>query len=432
MRDTPAWFRDISTFTSWPQAPKAHGPFGRDKITPDERRRLQGVPLYINVQGERGIREAHRLGGRALSYLSFMDTYVHTAGFERGTARVPWEPRKPQSLLLDAQGHFANTSMDSTWRMWRYQVCDNTREYVASALAMVREQMRRGADGVFVDNSSPRELCYGHGFPVGYSERYRGVITAIPRWPDPQLPGRKSPEELYRMGVRPRFKFYDRSIRELPKHRHIYPGRSHDFAYEQLLKKVLRLVRSYGRDKIVVVNGHTRPLFADGAMLEGFIYSWGSKRARKNWLQVKAEAASWRPYFARGGRVIALSNIGYTSRPPDEEALFSFAAATLLGYLWSDYGGLKSEVGSALRTLRLGKGLTALTRAGAVEYRFFERALVAINDDPRRRSVSVPACRRFGFSRLRDLADGHEMKCANNSWPLSLPAHSGRVCVGLA
>jgi hypothetical protein len=233
------------------------------------------------------------------------------------------------------------------------------------------------------------------------------------------------------MGVRPRFGLSDRTIRALPKHRHIYPGRSHDFAYDQLLKKVLRLVRSYGRDKIVVVNGHTRPAFADGAMLESFIYSWAWKGARKSWLQVKAEAASWRPYLARGGRLLALSYFGNTDRSPDEDGLFSFAAAMLLGYLWSDYGTLKSDLGRRLRTMRLGKGLTALARAGAVEYRFFERGLVAINDDPRRRAVSVPACPRFGFSRLRDLAGGGEVRCRNGSWPLALPAHSGRVYVGV-
>jgi len=179
-------------------------------------------------------------------------------------------------------------------------------------------------------------------------------------------------------------------------------------------------------------------------MLESFLYSWAWKGACRSWLQVKAEAAPWRSYLARGGRLLALSYLGNTDRAPEEDALFSFAAATLLGHLWSDYGTLKSgpfgrpersrmgDLGTTLRTLRLGKGLTALAPGGAVEYRFFERGLVAINDDSGRRTAAVPACPRFGFSRLRNLADGSEVKCRNGAWPLALPPHSGRVYIGVA
>jgi hypothetical protein len=429
MRNTPRWFQAVATYTAWPNTPNAHGPFGRDRITARERRALRGIPLYINVQGREGIREAHRLGGRALSYLSFMDTYVHTAGFENGTARVPWNPQKPQILLLDPQGHFVNTPMDSTWRMWRYLVCDNTREYVEMALEMVREQMRRGADGIFVDNSGRRVPCYGHGFPVGYTRRYRGVVTGMPEWDNEGVVRRKSPEELYRLGIRPRFRMGNKTIQELPKHRHIYPNKSHDYAYERLLKKVRQLVRSYGSDKIVVVNGHTRSTSADGAMLESFIYSWAWKGPYTNWQKVKEQAAQWQPYLAQRGRLLALSYFGNTDRSPDEDGLFSFAAAALLGYLWSDYGTLKSALGAMLRTLNLGRGLTDLAPVGPVDFRFFGRGLVAINDTSRQRTVSVPACPRFAPTRLASLTDRTEVKRAGDSWRITLPAHTGRVYV---
>ena len=103
-RPDSAWFGNVLTYTAWPQMPNAHGPFGKDRLTPAERKSLCGIPLFFNVQSKVAIDEAHRLGGRALSYLSFMDTYVHTAGFENGTARVPWDPHKAQMLLIDKTG----------------------------------------------------------------------------------------------------------------------------------------------------------------------------------------------------------------------------------------------------------------------------------------------------------------------------------------
>jgi len=66
MGGSAAWFRACATYTGWPQMPGAHGPFGKDKLTSGERRFLAGVPLYVNVQTKRAIREAHALGGRVV------------------------------------------------------------------------------------------------------------------------------------------------------------------------------------------------------------------------------------------------------------------------------------------------------------------------------------------------------------------------------
>lgn len=422
----PGWFQEVQTYTAWPQMPNAHGPFGKDKLTPKERKALQGVPLFLNVQTAKAIREAHQLGARALSYLSFMDTYVHTAGFENGTARVPWDPKKPQILLLNKDGAFVNTHMDGTHRMWRYYVCNNTRVYVEMALQMVHAQMRNGADGIFVDNSCLRLPCYGHGIPVGYSQKYRSVVTAIPEWKHRRLVESKLPEELFRMGERPLCHIADPTVNTL-KHRHIYPGKSHIYAYEKLLEKVRKIVRSYGSDKIVVVNGKwIGDPRADGSMLESFMYSWISKGCLQDWNQVKA-ATRGSAYLKNGGRFAALSYFGNTDRSVAEDAFYSFAAAVLLGFLWSDAGTFKSPLGKKLRALRLGKRLTPLGAAGSIEYSFFGKGLVAINGSSRTQAANVSACREFAHARLQSLFDEKKTALKGGTYHLSLPAHSGRV-----
>lgn len=424
MKSTPAWFRSVNTFTKWPQMPRAHGPFGKDRITPQERRDLAGVPLFLNVQHASAVRDAHRLGGRALSYISFYDTYVHTDGFENGTARAPWNPRRAPMLLLDAGGSFVNTPMDSSRRMWRYLVCNNTREYVDAALEMVREQMERGADGLFIDNAGSRAPCYGHGVPVGYSEQYRQVISSIPQWPDEETARRTPPDELHRKGVHPSFRPL-KYLRDLQRHRHIYPGRDHTYAFGQLLRRVRALVRSYGKDRIIVVNGERKADCADGVMLESYIYSWGWKGPRVDWPLIRSAAAKWQPYIANGGRVLALTYLGNTDRAPSEDGLHAFAAAAVSGFLWSDYSTCADAVGSRLRRARLGARVTPLIERDGLAWALFRSGVAVVNPTPSRRrfDLDLPASLRSG---LVDLRTGDTLT-GTGRIRLTLPPRSGTV-----
>jgi hypothetical protein len=421
------WFRDCATYTAWPQMPRAHGPFGKDRLTRAERTFMAGIPLFVNVQTRSAIREAHELGGRALSYLSFMDTYVHTEGFENGTARVAWDPGTPQMLLLDRDGRFRNTQMDSTWRMWRYLVCSNTREYVEAALEMVHRQMKMGADGLFIDNSGRREPCYGHGLPVGFSDHYRQVMAAIPTWDDSGMRGDKTPEELHRRGVAPGYRKGNARIEALPRHRHIYPDRSHDYAYTRLLEKVRKAVRSYGRDKVVLVNGHATTEHADGLMLESYIYSWAWKGPRQDWQSLKRDARELRRRLGDRTRVLALSYLGTTGRAVAEDALFACGAASLFGYLWSDYGTFKGPLGDRLRRLDLGRRITKPRATGDLDHAFFERGLVAVNGGTRRRAATLPAPPGFAAPALVNLIDGGEVLRRQDAFRVVVPAAGGRI-----
>ena len=428
MPATPAWLRELMTYTKWPQEKNAHGPFGKDRISAGERKELRGVPMYVNVQTPNAVREAHALGGRALCYLSFMDTYVQTAGFERGTARVPWDPKRPQILLIDADGRFVNTPMDGTWRMWRYVVCNNTAEYAERALELARKAMEAGADGLFIDNSGSRRPGYGHGAPVGYSDRYRQVMAGRPEWPegaDLSLP----PEELHRRGVRPSYAT-NPGFADLPAHRHLYPDKSHLYAYGQLLKRVRRLVRGYGEDKVVVMNGHSHPEITDAVMLESYLYTWVRVGPWRTWAQLKETAAEWAPYLREGKKVLALTYVGRSRRTVQEDDLHACAAALYSGFAWSDYGSCPGPIGATLRRLDMGRRL-AVASDGDVDYAFLERGVVAVNGGARLRTASLVPPKRFDSQRLLDLATGDEAPRRGDAYRVTVPANGGRVLMAV-
>jgi len=402
--------------------PQAHGPFGKDSLTRSEFRHLEGVPFLNNVQTPNAISEAHGLGARCISYISFYDTYVHIEGFENGTARIPWDSKNPQVLLLDAEGRFCNTPMDNTWRMWRYLVCSNTKQTTDAALALARQQMERGADGLFVDNSTSRAPCYGHGFPMGFSPKYRQVLTGQPSWPG--AVGDQTPEALHRKGLSPEFWEHD-NVQSLPRHRHLYPDLSHDDAYARLLGKVRRLVKSYGSDKVLTINGRVGAQHADAVMLESFVYSWGWEGARNSWKELQAQAKDLRKELVAGTRVIALSYVGRTTRTVEEDALFACCAALNLGYIWAGGSGVKGKLGQTLRRLDLGGPGTSIDHDADVSWTWFEKGLAVVNGGRRKRTVSVPA--DGTSSPLRKESDRTRVLAKDNAYRIQLPAQGGRL-----
>ena len=423
MKNTPAWLKNTATFSSWSE----HGAYAWSAVKGAARKKYEGIPLLINVQLGKALKQLHSVGSRGLSYLSFYDTFVHRSGYEYWTGRVDWDPKRPQILLLDKDNRFVNTPMDNTWRMWRYLACNNTKEFVEMALEMVQRQMQQGADGIFVDNADHRMPCFGDGVHVGYSKKYRMVCASVPG-----VEGRVRQSEAdeinpHHAGGKKSKVVLDPSILELPRHKHLYPDQDHDYAFLKLLEKVRRTVRSYGPDKVVVVNGATFSEHADAGMLESFIFSWAWPGRRYDWPEVKRGSKRWEALHRNGGRIFALSYLGRTEGSVVEDALFAYAAARLCGYLWSDYGTGKGSKCAAVRRLDLGRRLTDLKSAGSIDYAVFEGGIIAINGRARPATAKASCPKSFRNGAVRDFPDGKTYAVENGIVQLPVPGHAGRV-----
>ena len=110
-------------------------------------------------------------------------------------------------------------------------------------------------------------------------------------------------------------KFRHPRLTDVPIHKHIYPGQNHSYAFRQMLLKVRQMVKAYGSDKIMVINGDLEFAdCADATMVESYISSWAWKGRKQNWRQLKELARKYASYIERGGAVIALSYFGERSR----------------------------------------------------------------------------------------------------------------------
>jgi hypothetical protein len=297
--------------------------------------------------------------------------------------------------------------MDGTYRLHRKMICANSETYQKEMLAHLRSLMDRGMDGIFVDNTSPRTIqCFGDGLRVGYSSHYRTVLAESPRT-----------------------SFKDPRLGDVPAHRHLYPDKDQSFALRQMLGKVRAMVKEYGADKIMLINGGLEFAdAADGAMIESYVCSWAWKGRRQNWAQLKQTAARYAPYVESGGAVIALSYLGETQSTVKDDAFFCFAAARLSGFIWSDYQTLGDDPATALYRAHLGAPAAPLAEAApGVDYRWFEKGLVVVNGTDAAAAVRVPVPSGAGSGALSDIYDARELALEGGALALRVPPQSGRV-----
>ena len=401
-----AWLANLSSYAFWPGD---ETPERMDGVL-KKLRGFQMVVVHLRSAPET-IRRLHMQNTRVLSYISFMDTYVMPHGW--GVyGRVPWDPNQPQILLIGRRHRFINTAMGPVYRMSRFLVCNNTQQYVDAALAAVRLRMERGADGIFVDNSGRRQKCFGHNVPVGYHKRY-GVVCELPL--KKGRPPRKNP-----------------MLTKLPKHTHLYPDKTHDYAYGKLLEKVRTLVRRYGQDKVIVLNAGLRYADrSDGNLLESHLFSTAWTGPRYTWEQLKQRAAKYTPLVKKGHAILALDYLGKTRKSVMEDAMLAYATSRLTGLIW--YGGNRQdERFQRMVHLQPGEQLTKRISAGHADYAVFENVVIAVNGGIEPASVVLRPPAAFTAAALENLFTATRIPRTAEGFRVTIPPGTGRVYLPIA
>lgn len=391
----PDWLRTASVVTNW----------NRDSGAVDQRR-LAGIPLLINVQEKPWIEEAHAKGFRGISYASCMDMFADPAAKPSG-GRMLLSNETANALLIDKDGRFVDTLMDGTRRLHRKLVCTNSTAYVGKMMQYLSGVMEQGMDGLFIDNvSESRAECFGHGMRVGYSSRYKTILA-------------ESPAVTFR----------DPRLADVPVHTHLYPDQNHAYAFRQFLLQIRKMVKTHGQDKIMVINGGLEFAdCADATMIESYISSWAWKGRRQTWTELKQLAQKYAPYISRGGAVIALSYFGQTGTSVKDDAFFSYAAARLSDFVWSDYQTLGNDPATVLYRADLGVPVTALqTVAPNVEYRWHRQGLIVMNGSHQAAEFSLARPESRSANALHDLYTGTDIRSSAGKLRLTVPAQSGRV-----
>lgn len=149
--------------------------------------------------------------------------------------RVAYRREHPEICLTDEDGQFVDALVDGTYRLQTYLTCLNNPRFVEEALALVKRVMHKGADGVLIRYDRQDQRCHAHRRHVGYVREKEDIYSEIP-WMEQ----------------------FDERVLSLPRHRHLYPDKDQDYAFERFIGKVKPLVKGYGTDKVVILEANSR------------------------------------------------------------------------------------------------------------------------------------------------------------------------------
>ena len=326
------------------------------------------------AEAKRYLAKAHALGIKVLPYVSaekawYLDTPERLRQFNRRNpgAAVPYyqavDPRAhPEWILIDKLGRPVprygsyvknpNGEWAVKWGVWeahgqKYQdlehpnpwswyMCSSAEGYIDAVERGVRAVMDMGFDGVFLDNTYTRRLALCHGHKLG-------------------------------------------------KHTHRAPGRNTDKTYFELAERVHKTVKSYGADKILILNGGTQDVYApirDGSMIESYLH--GGDRTRQ-WESVLDSARRFRDEIRHKRVVTALSYLGSSRHPDKDDCFYTCACALLSGFKWTA-GSPRRDVVRLLFRARLIVPSGQMANKDGLWYRHYDRGMAVVNPDEKRQA----------------------------------------------
>jgi hypothetical protein len=316
----------------------------------------------------------------------------------------------PEWVNVDPKGNprhpFLAPDYQKGWRM----LCHWNSDYYTTALEGVRALMEQGFDGVYIDNFAGSGMCICYGDCAGKHPHDKS--------------GHAAEYDLILVHLMEKRKFHER---------------------------VTELVKSYGRDKIVMVNsgevaGETGyPDLWDLAIVrESFIHSfaWEGRKDpelttnRLETIVNQLAATQCIPLvidYVLRGQAPKVKDVGKNLSPQEikDETFFGYACARTAGAVWADWMSLDAATARVFHSIRMGiRPLDVRKEAGGVCYREYPGGVVAVNFSQDNRNAALPLSHHRG--KLIDLYADSEVTVENSSLKVLVPANSGRVFLALA
>ena len=260
-----------------------------------------------------------------------------------------------------------------------FACCFHQEELHRAIENQVRELMKRGYNGVFVDLAFSASECYGPKFGI---------------------------------------------------HQHAEPAKSNTDKYMEALDLIYRVVKEVGPERLVVLNGVLDSNWprADALMWEAAIYEPGKDLQVQTKAELIMRGKKYAKAVAAGKILFQLSYRGSTDGNPWQRVLYTYCYARLFGFTWSDYNELYDvDPARAIRlySLRLGEPLAAAVELpNGVWRRDYAQGIVLWNGDDQPAQVALDAP---GKTVLRNVADAATVTGTNGVFPLAMPAHSGLI-----
>lgn len=348
--------------------------------------------------------DAHRWGLKVCPYVSLYKVIDSTKAdlVEDGMSTFTspfWKEldasKHTEWFLRREDGEIRRPFDETNYHACLQQSCCNHRSLIEAYVQGVRNVMDLGAAGVFVDNVHPYPECFGA---------------------------------------------------KLRLHTHDWPEKNNVECYKMALRRVYNTVKSYGQDRVVILNpgGPSTDYvsYGDTMMWESFI--WRSafdgdkppliKTRRwepRSWNDLLEACRRWQPWIKKGASIAPLTYLPERTAEA-ENAFFAYAAARLAGFdQWTGTCTERRDILRRLYRIETGKPISEIMEADGAAYRLFQNALIVCNHSKQTAMVRVPLPSAMRGAAV-ELYDVRELPIAEGQVLLTLPAESGRVIVSQA
>ena len=387
-RPGPEWLTGCRTLAGYYRPWSVEdGKFWSDEVLDT---RLKDFSVIIGSQPNPDIlARVHRRGKKLLYYVGntcYLDAEAQLAGgrevFDEWRESVLSDERlldnHPDWVCIDENGErFHDLWGTMHGHMGLFYNCLHQDGVQEAALRQVAGLMELGYDGIFVDLAGPTVECYGDKFGI---------------------------------------------------HSHAEPEKSNTDKYFELLDKMYALVKSYGDDRAVILNGPIASHWprADALMWESAVWVGGTSRELN---QTPAELVLLGKRYAEARKhgKLLLPLVYLPENDPDvfNKAMFSYAYAMIFDLCWTDYTALwdrDAAKAAGLYGLRLGEPENDGAEAQpGVWRRDFSRGTIFWNVSRRPAEFSWPAAERkpdvIGAGTIAPAGEG--------GWRLIVPSLGG-------
>lgn len=394
-KPAPKWARNIDKYNCWPFVSCAPSQW----TDADLKEWFGDFPLMSHVPNDPAlIRRCHKAGLHVVMYINFMEmlnSEVQKAIGAKGAGYLNdnWGKivdhenmdlaKHPNWVAYDKDGK----ARQSVWGAQTnvpglYNTCLQQLDLHDAAIEQLKKVMALGVDGIFIDNAGPIQECYGDKFG---------------------------------------------------KHTHAMPGKTNTEMYEMLMKRVYKVVKSYGNDKIVVINSGITPgqwSYSDVQMWESCLYGSGVVTPTTQWEDAKYMGELQQDALRHGKTPVIMSY--FFDQPVavrSDRALFTYAYARLYGMGWCDWFSMMGndcdkKASRDLYSAQLGKAAGKVVPVNRVYYRLFDQGIAVVNPEKTERTITIDTPRDGA---LRDVCFDDTLSSAGGKVTLTLRPQSGRV-----
>ena len=299
-KPAPEWLADCRTLAGYYRPWSVEdGKFWSDEVLDT---RLKDFSVIIGSQPNAEILErVHQRGKKLLFYViytCFLDTkeQVATGGrvYEEWTESYLNEERDladhPDWVCIDEKGErFHDLWGTMHNHMGLFYTCLHQDGVQEAALRQVAKLMELGYDGIFIDLAGPTVECYGDKFGI---------------------------------------------------HKHAEPQKTNTDKYYELLDKIYALVKSYGDDRAVILNGPIASNWprGDALMWEAAVFAGGDGKLNQTPSELVLLGKRYSEARKHGKMLLPL--VSLPEKNVLDNAMFSYAYAMVFDLCWTDYTAL--------------------------------------------------------------------------------------------